>query len=167
MYLRRPITEENYNDHVDNGVAVDQCGPNTRHMKVIAELYLIHTAAHATDPTYDLCDIIVLQKITQCLSIVTACWGQLRPFLKWMKSNGLLIQGDNLSYLDTKSKSIPNSKSRETRPARQGSFNIPLRRDNLAAQDWELDSQSSRVQIIQEIHQETADGPSRKSFEVS
>lgn len=131
---------------------------------IIAELSLIHTAAHGTDPTYDLCDITVLQEITQCLSIVTACWGQLRPFLKWMKSNGLLIQDDNLSYLDTKSKSIPNSKSRETRLDRQGSFTISLQTDNLTAQDWELDSQSSQVQIIREAHQWTADEPSRESF---
>ena len=44
---------------------------------------------------------------------------------------------------------------------------IPLQRGNIAAQDWELDSQSSRLQILREAHQWTADEPSRESFQVS
>lgn len=115
---------------------------------IIAELSLIRTTTNTTDPTYDLCDITVIQEMIQCLSIITACWGQLRPFMKWMKSNGLRIHED-LSLIDTNTKSHPSSPSRERTADKTRSFTFNLQRDDLT-QSWELDSQSSRVQIISE-----------------
>jgi hypothetical protein len=115
---------------------------------IIAELSLIRTTTNTTDPTYDLCDITVIQEVIQCLSIITACWGQLRPFIKWMKSNGLRIHED-LDLIDTNLRSLPSSKSRERWAAKSRSSAQNSRRDDLT-QNWELDSQSSRVQIISE-----------------
>jgi hypothetical protein len=70
--------------------------------------------------------------IIQCLSIVTACWGQLNPFLSWMRSNGFEIQG-------VEDPTTPNYKMGSLRPDRI-----------LVTQDWEVHSQSSRAQIISE-----------------
>jgi hypothetical protein len=70
--------------------------------------------------------------IIQCLSIVTACWGQLNPFLSWMRSNGFEIQG-------VEDPTTPNFKMGSLRPDRI-----------LVTQDWEVHSQSSRAQIISE-----------------
>lgn len=44
-----------------------------------------------TDPMYRRCEFTISQQIVHCLSIVTACWGQLRPFIHSLESHGLLI----------------------------------------------------------------------------
>ncbi|KAJ5289583.1 GroES-like protein [Penicillium atrosanguineum] len=128
---------------------------------IIAELSFIRATTNTSDPTYDLCDITVIQEVIQCLSITTACWGQLRPFIKWMKSNGLRIQGEGLSLLDTNSKSHPSSFSRQRRTAKRESFALNSRREDLM-EDWELDSQSSRVQIIPETRPWTEGTPTQE-----
>ncbi|KAJ6066401.1 hypothetical protein N7444_000154 [Penicillium canescens] len=85
-----------------------------------------------TNPTYTLCEVTIFEVIIQCLSIVTACWGQLNPFLSWMRSNGFKIQGAGAT-------TTYNYKMSS------------LRHDEiLVTQDWEVSSQSSRTQIILE-----------------
>jgi hypothetical protein len=93
---------------------------------------LAYIKKDTTNPTYTLCEVTIFEVIIQCLSIVTACWGQLNPFLSWMRSNGFKIQGlgDTTTY---------NYKMSS------------LRRDQiLITQDWEVSSQSSRAQITLE-----------------
>ncbi|KAJ6060989.1 hypothetical protein N7444_001685 [Penicillium canescens] len=102
---------------------------------------LAYIKKDTTNPTYTLCEVTIFEVIIQCLSIVTACWGQLNPFLSWIRSNGFKIQGvrDTTTY---------NYKMSS------------LRHDQiLVTQDWEVSSQSSRAQIILE---ETRPGNTRE-----
>jgi hypothetical protein len=121
----------------------------------IGQLCLIHRAATSTDPTYDICDISVIEEVVQCLSIVTACWGQLKPFLTWLKSDGRLkvpIYGDGSTYKLQDSKSHSQSRSRKANPeddyGLSSSRGAPLVVS--VTRDWEVDSQSSQTHIIQE-----------------
>ncbi|KAL4786036.1 hypothetical protein BJX76DRAFT_139834 [Aspergillus varians] len=73
----------------------------TRFLVIIAtiiEIVLSHDVRHSTDPTYDYCPATITSQVVQCASIVTACWGQLKPFLNQLKSNGLRIQGVEYQY---------------------------------------------------------------------
>ncbi|KAJ5599347.1 hypothetical protein VI817_000511 [Penicillium citrinum] len=116
----------------------------------IAQLALINKGRQSNDPTYGLCDLTILEEIIQCLSIVTACWGQLKPFLSWMRTNGLKIEGVD----DPTSWNYKYSHRSQTnlRSIQRGHETFPnsLRDQILVTQDWEVDSQSSRAQIISE-----------------
>ncbi|KAJ6087083.1 hypothetical protein N7467_005997 [Penicillium canescens] len=96
----------------------------------ITELAYIKT--DTTNPTYTLCEVTIFEVIIQCLSIVTACWGQLNPFLSGMRSNGFKIQGGE----------HPNTCNYKMSSLRCDEI--------LVTQGWEVYSQSSRTQIIQE-----------------
>lgn len=121
----------------------------------IGQLSLIHHAATSNDPTYDICDISVIEEVVQCLSIVTACWGQLKPFLTWLKSDGRLkvpTYGDGTTFKLQDSKSHSQSRSRKANPeddyGRSSSRGAPLVVS--VTRDWEVESQSSQTHIIQE-----------------
>ncbi|KAJ5281344.1 hypothetical protein N7478_006716 [Penicillium angulare] len=121
---------------------------------VLAELILTHKTAGTTDPTYAYCNVTILQEVAQCLSIITACWGQLKPFLSWLKSSGLRIQDlEYTSYAFGRSniQSQTQSRSRLTRnDTVEHSFPFNKKNQILVTQNWEVDSQSSQADIIQE-----------------
>ncbi|KAJ5587743.1 uncharacterized protein N7459_003508 [Penicillium hispanicum] len=137
---------------------------------IIAELVLTHTTANTTDPTYDLTLVTILQQVVQCLSVVTACWGQLKPFLTWLKSNGLRIQ--DVEYTNTYATYGKSDVRSQTQSRSRGQDDapdtFPLNDPNqiLVTQDWEVDSQSSRAQIIREETHPWAEG-ARRSGEQS
>ncbi|CAG7954434.1 unnamed protein product [Penicillium olsonii] len=117
---------------------------------IIAQLPLIRPATTSTDPSYDICDISVIEELVQCLSIVTACWGQLKPFLTWLKLEGRLRvntgTGDTYN-LDSKSQ----FRSRERKA--NADYGLSSRSEPLVVsvtRDWEVDSQSSQTHIIRE-----------------
>ncbi|KAJ5087667.1 hypothetical protein N7456_011283 [Penicillium angulare] len=60
---------------------------------IITEIVIKYGLSPTTDPTYDYWSLTVSHEITQCLSIVTACWAQIILFLNWVEWNGLRIQG--------------------------------------------------------------------------
>ncbi len=121
------------------------------------------------DPTYDYCASTIATQVVQCASIVTACWGQLKPFLNQLKSNGLRIRG-----VEYQSTTWPRGKSHSSKSrsygasGRHGSGNRGERGEqhelvpvaaagrNLttveaeASRAWDADSQSSQVGIIRE-----------------
>ncbi|KAI2707941.1 hypothetical protein CBS147333_4523 [Penicillium roqueforti] len=123
----------------------------------VGELAFIKKGTKSNDPTFQMCEITIFEVTIQCLSIVTACWGQLSPFLSWMRSNGLKLNGveDPTSWsYKIRSQSQGRSKSRD-RKIRSESHEIhplPIRRDQiLVTQDWEVDSQSSQAHIVTEF----------------
>lgn len=121
---------------------------------IIAEMCLVHRTTRTEDPTYDFCEVVIAQQVIQCVSMVTACWGQLKPFLTWLRSNGLRIQDAEFATAYA-SKSFAGSQtqsaSRERR-TRHSQDVLPLSQRNqiLVTQDWEVGSQSSRAPVIQE-----------------
>lgn len=92
-------------------------------MALLAEIVLTGDVAASTDPTYDFCPVTILQGLVQCLSIVTASYGQLKPLMTWFERNELQIQDDeNEGCVVDKSPGgmLNNSSvSRDTREASQ------------------------------------------------
>lgn len=58
----------------------------------VFQLTIARASIDTADLTYDMCLLTVTEMITQCCSIVSACWPQLKPFVSWMRSNGLKLQ---------------------------------------------------------------------------
>jgi hypothetical protein len=122
----------------------------------IVELAFLKKGTKTDDPTFDMCEITIFEVIIQCLSIVTACWGQLSPFLSWMRSNGLRLDGvehPTSSSYKMHSQSQGRSRSRDTKSRFENheTFPLPMRRDQiLVTQDWEVNSQSSQADMIVE-----------------
>lgn len=120
----------------------------------IVELAFIKKATKTKDPMFQMCEITIFEVLIQCLSIVTACWGQLNPFLSWMRSNGLKLDGveDPTSWsYKMRSQSHVQSKSRDHKVKFESHQNLgfPVRDDQiLVTQDWEVDSQSSQAHIM-------------------
>lgn len=119
----------------------------------IGELVFVKQGTQTLDPSYKMCEMTILEVIIQCLSIVTACWGQLKPFLSWMRSNGLKIEGvDDPTAWSYKmsAQSQSRSKSRDRKVNQFEShetFPVPGRDQIIVTQDWEVDSQCSRAHI--------------------
>lgn len=119
----------------------------------VVELVFVKTGTQTLDPSYKMCDVTIIQVVVQCLSIVTACWGQLKPFLSWMRSNRLKIQGveDPTGWsLKMSSRSQTQSKSRDRKVNQfesHESFPVPRRDQIIVTQDGEVDSQCSRARI--------------------
>lgn len=120
----------------------------------IVELAFIKKATNTHDSMFQMCEITIFEVLIQCLSIVTACWGQLNPFLSWMRSNGLKLDGveDPTSWsYKMRSQSQVQSKSRDHKVKFEShqNFAFPVREDQiLVTQDWEVDSQSSQAHIM-------------------
>jgi hypothetical protein len=125
---------------------------------LVVQITAIRKGTKTTDPTFQLTESTILEGVVQCLSIVTACWGQLRPFMSWMRSNGLRIQDDETSsraYTRSQTGSKVRMRTRKTtrtgtsHTAPDSGFSLPMRRDQiLVTQDWDVNSQSSRANII-------------------
>ncbi|CAG8887251.1 unnamed protein product [Penicillium egyptiacum] len=121
----------------------------------IGEIAFIKKGTRTNDATFQMCEITIFEVIIQCLSIVTACWGQLNPFLSWMRSNGLKLDGvedpTSWSYkMRSQSQGRSKSRERENRFENHESFPLPMRRDQiLVTHDWEVDSQSSQTHIME------------------
>lgn len=120
------------------------------------------------DPTYDYCASTIAMQVVQCASIVTACWGQLKPFLNQLKSNGLRIRG-----VEYQSSTWPRGKSHSSKSRSYGLSGrhagssrsrgeqhelVPVAAagrnsttvEAEASRGWDADSQSSQVGIIRE-----------------
>lgn len=121
----------------------------------MVQLAVIKKGTQTADPTFDLCENTIIQGVIQTLSIVTACWGQLKPFLSWMRSNGLkLASADDTSAWAYKMSNLsqtrpsPQTQARATR-ATGTAFSLSTRHDEiLVMQEWEVHSQSSQANII-------------------
>jgi len=127
----------------------------------IVQLTAIKKGTQTDDPTFQLCENTIIEGVIQCLSIVTACWGQLKPFISWMRSNGLkLNDADDTSAwaykMSNRSQTGPTPRDRKNRTSKSDAavdsgFSLPMRRDQiLVTHDWDVNSQSSLANIIVE-----------------
>lgn len=128
---------------------------------VIVQLTTIKKGTETADPTFQLCQTTIIEGVVQCLSIVTACWGQLRPFMSWMRSNGLkLTDADDTSAwayrMSNRSQTGSRLRDRKTKTGKfdsttDNNFPLSMRRDQiLVTHDWDINSQSSQANIIAE-----------------
>ncbi|RAL04506.1 uncharacterized protein BO80DRAFT_461605 [Aspergillus ibericus CBS 121593] len=126
----------------------------------IAELILVSQNTDNSDPSYSTWGITISIETIQCLSIVTACWAQLKPFLNMLKSNGLRIQGVDYRSTNNQTKwsttrSGNRTESKYTRSGEHELMGMGAGQGNVttvsAARLSDEDSQSSQTGIIREI----------------
>lgn len=113
---------------------------------IIAQLAFTRNGVRSADGPYDMCELTIFDAIVQCLSVMTACWPQIKPFLSWVRSNGLKIREvENRVTLD--SKTSPQSQTRPTFSSLRFDAQdpVPLTRQNqiLITTSWDVESQSS------------------------
>lgn len=123
---------------------------------LIIEIALTRKAIETHDPTYDMCSKTISQEIVQGLSIITGCWGQLKPFLAWLQSNGLRVHHSAyITPYTTKPRSTAlsqeQSDSRDRWHYDEFTDISPYPQDRiLVRREVELNSQSSAMPINQE-----------------
>lgn len=123
---------------------------------IIGQICLIRHNVLSKDPTYDTCHLLIAQEVVQCLSIVTACWGQLKPFLTWLKSDGQLrVPGTEIGIPYSAQDLNPRfqSTSWKGKVSPQNDYELSSRGYPLVVsvtRDWEVESQSSEAHIILE-----------------
>lgn len=134
-------------------------------LPVIAQLVLTQDIASSTDRTFDGYGVTLAAQTVQCASIVTACWGQLKPFLNQLKSNGQRIPGVEYQHTTGKA-SYPRSEERDNQ-SRSAVGSSHQHRENhhelvpiasgqgnmttiSASRAWDADSQSSQAGMIRE-----------------
>ncbi|KAJ6445238.1 3-hydroxybenzoate 6-hydroxylase 1 [Purpureocillium lavendulum] len=126
---------------------------------IVVQLTAIKKGTQTEDPTFEMCETTIIEGLIQCLSVVTACWGQLKPFMSWMRSSGLKLAGSDDSLtgvykMSNRSQNQSTMRSRKMKTLRLGSssnnsFSLPMRRDQIVVtQEWDVNSQSSQANII-------------------
>lgn len=119
----------------------------------------------SNDPTFDQCETTIVEGIVQCLSIVTACWGQLRPFLRWMRSSGFKLNGIDSTPASTfkmtsRSQTGSGTRDSRTRIGRSGAATDSKRASALTRHshilitaEWDTNSHSSQTNIMAEMEE--------------
>lgn len=122
---------------------------NSFNAATIIQLAMIRQQKPTMGPMYHSCEYTIAQQIVQCLSIVTACWGQLRPFIHLLQSDGPLISPN----IGSGQKSYPRS---TTQSRVDESDMEPLNDAEPSSEDgeeipryWEAGSQSNQTEIFQ------------------
>lgn len=128
----------------------------------MVELILLRQSTYTNDQTYRMYDLTIISLTIQCVSIVTACWPQLMPFLSWMQSNGLRLNDaqdkSSWSYNVTMESQIQTS-SQDRKSKSRRAFAPTVRRDQIiVTQEWDVQSQSSAARIIREEDDELSHG---------
>ncbi|KKK21965.1 hypothetical protein AOCH_001866 [Aspergillus ochraceoroseus] len=121
---------------------------------IIADIILTHDTAQSHDQTFNDFKVTITMQTIQCTSIVTACWGQLKPFLNQFKSNGLRIQGVEYesSFKTQYSRYIYDTSTMGSKRGHHPLVPIPLDQGNTttvsALPSWDAGSQSSQAHIV-------------------
>ncbi|KUL84394.1 hypothetical protein ZTR_08829 [Talaromyces verruculosus] len=138
----------------------------------MVELILLQQSTYTNDQTYRMYDLTIISVVIQCVSIVTASWPQLMPFLSWMHSNGLRLNNaqdkSSWSYNVTVQSQIQTSSQDRRGKSRSRAFAPMVRGDQiLVTQEWDVQSQSSAARIIREEEDELSHGAMQGSSDRS
>ncbi|KAG2415088.1 hypothetical protein HFD88_006279 [Aspergillus terreus] len=139
---------------------------------ILCQLIYARKTAHTPDPTSDTWPVAVSTQLAQCLSVVTACSPQFKPFLDSLRSTGMRVDGMsryNKSYgygsnlgsrvrtATANTRSRRRSDANELMPIQLKETQSPTHTHQAtvttmgAAQDWDAESQSSQTRIIREV----------------
>ena len=128
---------------------------------LICELAFVRESTQSLDSSYYLCDLTISEGAIQCLSIVTACWPQLKPFLTWARSTGLVPVPSNKNLVYRSNGRASTKESGQV--ASHELSGIACRANSMnSIAEWELDRQtdlSFSTQRVQSIY-----GTSQESF---
>ncbi|KAE8422269.1 hypothetical protein BDV36DRAFT_311382 [Aspergillus pseudocaelatus] len=136
---------------------------------IIAEIIFTRANAPYTDPFIDASSSTICMEMTQSLSIITACWGQLKPFMVRLRSNAFCLQNNRWTNTAYTGRSRPPHVSCITKgtlyesgdkfvlsPTYGTKTEISTSR---ASAEWESQSHSSETYIIREMRTWTVDLP--------
>ncbi|KAL4895746.1 hypothetical protein BDV59DRAFT_191657 [Aspergillus ambiguus] len=133
---------------------------------ILCQLIYSRKTLNTTDPTLDTWPVTISTQMVQCLSAITACSPQFKPFLDSLRSTGMRVDGMsryNKSYgYGSQSASRARTTTANTRSRPHSNVNelvpIPLKETHQAtvttmgtAQEWDAESQSSQTRIIREV----------------
>ncbi|GAB1205112.1 hypothetical protein APSETT445_003781 [Aspergillus pseudonomiae] len=141
-------------------------GPLMQHSSVIAaiigQLIYINKTITSKDPTFDTWAATISTQLVQCLSVVTACSPQFKPFMDSLRSTGMRIDGltsyhmastkrhglSSLRYHST----FHGSETHELTPVRpvKDTYETTITASG-AISDGDAESQSSETHIIREV----------------
>ena len=126
------------------------------------QAFFANQAVESHDPTSDTSPFTISTQVTQCLSLITCCSPQFKPFIDNLRSLGFYIDG-----MSRHGASDANYKEPMTRPRKQDELSCqqhelknisPFKRSYQTAvaasslkRDWDEGSQSSQTHIIHEI----------------
>ncbi|EIT81389.1 hypothetical protein AO1008_10120 [Aspergillus oryzae 100-8] len=135
----------------------------------IAEIILSKAHTSSTDPFIHASPTTICMEITQSLSIITACWGQLKPFMVRLRSNAFCLQNNewtNTAYNGRPRPSHVSCARRRVLSESGGDFVLSSTygrktktSTSRASAEWESQSQSSETYIVQEARTWTVDLP--------
>ncbi|KAE8317689.1 hypothetical protein BDV41DRAFT_572569 [Aspergillus transmontanensis] len=135
----------------------------------IVEIILTKANTSSTDPFINASPTTIYMEITQSLSIITACWGQLKPFMVRLRSNAFCLQNNEWTNPAYNGRPQPSHVSCTTRGIlSESGGDIVLSSTygtktkastSRASGEWESQSQSSETYIIQEAREWTVDLP--------
>ncbi|KAE8168450.1 hypothetical protein BDV40DRAFT_294402 [Aspergillus tamarii] len=135
----------------------------------IAEIILTKVNTPYIDPFIDASPSTICTEITQSVSIITACWGQLKPFMVRLRSNAFCLQ--NNGWTDTAYTGRPRPlhvsfTTKATLFESAGEFVLSPTYGtrtkiftSRASTEWESQSQSSETYIVRETRTRTVDLP--------
>ncbi|KAE8158635.1 hypothetical protein BDV40DRAFT_291648 [Aspergillus tamarii] len=126
------------------------------------QAFFANQAVESHDPTSDTSPFTISTQVTQCLSLITCCSPQFKPFIDNLRSLGFYIDG-----MSRHGASDANYKEPMTRPRKQDELSCqqhelknisPFKRSYQTAvaasslkRDWDEGSQSSQTHIIHEV----------------
>ncbi|OGM47393.1 hypothetical protein ABOM_002587 [Aspergillus bombycis] len=135
----------------------------------IAQIILTKANTPSTDPFINAAPRTICMEITQSLSIVTACWGQLKPFLVRLRSNAFCLQNNKWSSTTYNGGlRAPHTSSTTKGALSESGGELVLSpmygtktkiSTSRASAEWESQSQSSETYIIRETRTWTVDLP--------
>ncbi|KAB8238769.1 uncharacterized protein BDW43DRAFT_296206 [Aspergillus alliaceus] len=132
---------------------------------IIAQLVYSKKTINSSDPTSDTWPLAICTQLTQCLSVITACSPQFKPFMDSLRSMGLRVDG--ITRYDTSrgeyhhsSSHFPSQIRNQNQPVAEGhelTPIIPTKNDHrttttiTAKPDSDAESDSSQAHIIREV----------------
>ncbi|KAE8375723.1 hypothetical protein BDV26DRAFT_283200 [Aspergillus bertholletiae] len=129
---------------------------------IIGQLLYFNKTIDSNDPTFDTWSATVSTQVVQCLSVVTACSPQFKPFMDSLRSSGMRIDGlTSYNLASTKRHGLSSlryhstfhgSEVHELTPVRpiKGTYETNVTASG-AISDGDAESQSSQTHIIREV----------------
>ncbi|KAF5860513.1 hypothetical protein ETB97_001413 [Aspergillus alliaceus] len=126
----------------------------------IVWLVFVNLTANNPDPSYGTWAATVINQVTLCVSIITACSPQFKPFLDSLQNSGMRIDGMGTRYYRSYGSKDASANLRSltgngTRS--KDADELPIRPANETTikathepPDWDADSQTSQSRIIRE-----------------
>ncbi|KAF5866896.1 hypothetical protein ETB97_008701 [Aspergillus alliaceus] len=129
---------------------------------IVGQIVYVNETIDSTDQTSGTSLFTISTQVAQCLSIITCCSPQFKPFLDNLRSLGIRVDGNSRhggSDMGYKHSTTPSHKPQEARrqlyelatiPPFEGSCQTAVTASG-SKRDWDAGSESSQAYIIREV----------------